>query len=116
MLQPVQVVRDTLKAMRDLDDLVDRVDESVRLLQRMTGIENVPMGLGEVLLGRRRSTKPHLNKPLTKTVSCVNFTNLWRLGDDHYTLSLPTAPKHLTTFHRTKSPGGSLQASKSVFA
>ena len=57
MLQPFPVVCDTLKAKRVLDDLVDGLGESLRTLERMTGIEDIAMGFGGQSLGRRRSAK-----------------------------------------------------------
>ena len=69
MLQPFQSVYDTLKAKRVLNGLVDGLGESLRTLERMTGIDHIATGFGGQSLGRRRSAKSHSNEPVTKTVA-----------------------------------------------
>ena len=57
MAQATGVFCDTVEARYHLKTLLDRLGESLRLLETMTDIDDVLMGLNEALLERRRSAK-----------------------------------------------------------
>ena len=57
MAQATGVFCDTVEARYHLETLLDGLGESLRLLETMTDIDDVLMGLSEALLERRRSAK-----------------------------------------------------------